>query len=160
MKIFVTGATGVIGRRVVPALMRAGHLVTAISRSPEGRDALEGVGATAVNVDLLDAAGVRHAVEGHDTIVNLATHMPSSAGRMFLPGAWRENDRVRREGSANLVDAAIATGARRLVQESFAPVYVPAGDRCGYRCAQSQVRNVQRHRRRAAPASRIRRRTR
>ena len=129
MKIFVTGATGAIGRRVVPGLLRLGHHVTAVGRSPEGRRTLEATGAMVVSVDLFDAAGVKRVLEGHDTIINLATHMPSSAGRMFLPGAWRENDRIRREGSANLVDAALATGATRFVQESFAPIYTPGGDR-------------------------------
>lgn len=129
MKIFVTGATGVIGRLVVPALVRAGHSVTAVSRSPEGRRTLEAAGATTVSVNLFNLDGVRRAVEGHDTIINLATHMPSTAGRMLLPGAWRENDRLRREGSGNLVTAALATGATRLIQESFAPVYVPDEDR-------------------------------
>jgi nucleoside-diphosphate-sugar epimerase len=129
MKIFVTGATGVIGRRVVPELIRRGHEVTAIGRSPEARRALEASGALAVSVSLFDRGDLRRAVEGHDTIINLATHMPASAGRMFLPGAWRENDRIRRDGSANLVEAALATAATRFVQESFAPIYEPAGDR-------------------------------
>jgi nucleoside-diphosphate-sugar epimerase len=129
MRIFVTGATGVIGRRVVPELIREGHRVTALVRSPEALKAVEATGAKAVSLDLFDPAAVKRAIQDHDTVINLATHMPSSAGRMFLPGAWCENDRIRREGSANLVQAARATGARRLVQESFAPIYEPAGDR-------------------------------
>jgi len=59
-------------------------------------------------------------VAGHDAVVNLATHMPPSTLRMLLPGAWRENDRIRRFASAILVDAAIAA-APRFVQESFGP---------------------------------------
>ena len=129
MKIFVTGATGVIGRRVVPRLISAGHQVTAMARSAESRRALEAAGARAVSTDLFDAAAVQRAVAGHDAIINLATHMPSSLPAMFMPGAWRENDRIRRTGSANLVDAAIATGATRFIQESFAPVYADGGDR-------------------------------
>ena len=126
--IFVTGATGVIGGRVLPHLTAAGHVVTAIGRSPEKRASIERAGARPVEVDLFDELRVRDAVAGHEAIVNLATHIPKSS-RMFLPGAWRENDRIRREGSRNLVDAAIAVGAERFVQESFAPMYADAGER-------------------------------
>ena len=73
------------------------------------------------------ADAVRKAVAGHDAVVNLATHMPAGY-RAFLPGAWAENDRIRRFASANLVDAAMATGATRFIQESFAPVYPDRGD--------------------------------
>src|SRR5215207_5105755 len=110
MKIFVTGATGVIGRRVVPALVAQGHAVTAVGRTPEKRARLEAQGARAVAVDLFDRDAVGAAVRGHDAVVNLATHVPSSTLGMLLRRGWRENDRVRREGSAVLVDAAIAAG--------------------------------------------------
>jgi hypothetical protein len=48
---------------------------------------------------------------------------------MFLPGAWKENDRLRRDASANLVDAAVACGVTKFIQESFAPTYPACGDR-------------------------------
>lgn len=129
MRIFVTGATGVIGHRVVPTLCAAGHQVTASGRNPERRAALERAGATVVSLDLFDRSAVHRAVAGHDVVINLATHMPASAMRMMLPGAFRENDRVRRDGSANLVDAALAGGATRFIQESFAPIYDDGGAR-------------------------------
>ena len=128
MHVFVTGATGVIGRRVVPLLTAAGHHVTAIARSPGKRAALEREGATAVSVELFDSGKLRPLMAGHDAVVNLATHMPASSTRMLLPGAWRENDRVRREGSAALVDSALAAGVPRFIQESFAPIYEDGGD--------------------------------
>jgi nucleoside-diphosphate-sugar epimerase len=127
MRIFVTGATGVIGRRAVPALVAAGYAVTAVGRTPAKRAALERAGATAVDLDLFDPAAVRAAVDGHEVVVNLATAIPP-ANRAMLLGAWRENDRIRTEGAANLVDAAIAAGATRFVQESFAPMYAGAGE--------------------------------
>ena len=125
--IFVTGATGVIGRRLLPLLAAAGHTVTAVGRSPAKRAAIERAGARPVELDLFDAAHVRRAVEGHEVVVNLATHIPPTS-RAFLPGAWRENDRIRREGSRILADAAIGAGARRFLQESFAPMYADAGE--------------------------------
>src|SRR5215213_10296471 len=129
MRIFVTGATGVIGRRVVPLLIHHGHRVTAAARSADKRAGLERLGATAVAADLFDVAALRRILQGHDTVINLATHMPSSSIGMLLPWSWRENDRVRREGSAALVDASLAAGVGRFVQESFAPIYEDGGDR-------------------------------
>jgi nucleoside-diphosphate-sugar epimerase len=129
MRVFVTGATGVIGRRVVPLLLARGDAVTAVARTAEKRAALEPLGAAVVGLDLFDLAAARRALDGHDAIVNLATHMPRSTTRMMLPGAWRENDRVRTTGSATLVEAARQAGVRRFVQESFAPMYEDGGAR-------------------------------
>jgi nucleoside-diphosphate-sugar epimerase len=129
MKIFLTGATGVIGRRLVPILAAAGQRVTAVGRSPVVRARLERHGVTTIDVDLFDSVAVRRAVAGHDIVVNLATHIPRSTLQMFLPWVWRENDRLRRVGSATLVDAASAAGAARFIQESFATVYPGCGDR-------------------------------
>jgi nucleoside-diphosphate-sugar epimerase len=128
MKVFVAGGTGVVGRRAVPLLVRAGHEVTAVARTAEKAAVLQKAGARPAAVDLFDADGVRRAVAGHDVVVNLATHIPRSFTRMLLPGAWRENDRIRREASAILADAAMAGGASRYVQESFAPMYPDRGD--------------------------------
>src|SRR5881296_445209 len=91
MRIFMTGATGVIGRRAVPLLVRAGHGVTAVGRTPRSRDVLTRAGAAAVDVDLFDPRAVARALPGHDAVINLATHIPHSTTSMFLPGAWREN---------------------------------------------------------------------
>ncbi len=128
MRIFVTGATGVIGKRVVPQLIGAGHHATAVARTAEKRASLTRQGADAVGADLFDSAALRRAVAGHDAVINLATSIPPSA-RVFLPGAWRENDRIRRVASHNLVEAALAGGVQRFVQESFAPTYPDSGDR-------------------------------
>lgn len=79
-------------------------------------------------MNLFDRKALRAAVTGHDVVINLAIHRPESAARTLLPGAWRENDRIRKIASANLVDAALAASARRFIQESFAPVYCDQGD--------------------------------
>ena len=129
MRIFVTGATGVVGRRAVPQLITAGHQVTAAGRNASRLEELRRAGAAVCQVDLFDPVALKRALAGHEVVVNLATHMPSSSLKMMLPRSFRENDRVRREGSANLVDAALAVGARRFIQESFAPAYADGGAR-------------------------------
>lgn len=128
MKVFVAGATGVIGRRAVEQLVAAGHEVTAVARSEEKAERLRAAGATPVAVSLFDPAGLAAAVAGHDAVVNLATSIPPMS-RSATPGAWRENDRIRTEGAANLVDAALAAGVGRFVQESVTFTYADAGDR-------------------------------
>jgi nucleoside-diphosphate-sugar epimerase len=129
MRIFVSGATGALGRRAVPLLLAAGHEVMAVGRTPEKRRLLERQGARALEVDLFDAAAVARAVGGADAICNLATAVPPPGPGLFLPWSWREMDRIRRQVSANLVDAALAAGTvQRVIQESFAPIYLDGGD--------------------------------
>ena len=126
MRILVTGATGVIGRRVVPALRARGHEITAVGRSSSRLATLARHGITTTALDLFDPPAVRQALRGHDVVLNLATHVPPNS-RAFLPGAWRQMDRVRREGSAIIADAGSAVGLQRYVQESFAPIYPDGG---------------------------------
>ena len=117
LRIFVAGGTGVIGRRVVPALVGAGHHVTAASRSHEGRARLAAQGAEVVAMNMFDEQDVCRAVGKQDVVINLATHMPSSSTKMLLPSSWRENDQVRRLGSNNIVIAARSGGADCVIQE-------------------------------------------
>ena len=124
----MTGASGVIGRRAVPLLVRSGHAVTAIGRSAVKQEMLARLGATPLDVDLFAVDDVRRAMDGHEAVINLATHIPPSTMRLFLPTAWRENDRIRSIASNVLVDAAIDVGAKRFIQESFAPIYADQGD--------------------------------
>ncbi len=108
-------------------MLRQGHSVLAVVHTAEKRNALEAQGAKATEVSLFELPGLVRVLEGYDVVMNLATHMPASIARTLLPGAWTENDRIRREGSRNLVDAAISAGVQRFVQESFAPVYPDRG---------------------------------
>jgi nucleoside-diphosphate-sugar epimerase len=126
--VFIAGGTGVVGRRVIPTLVSAGYQVTAAARAAASAEKLRAMGATPIVVDLFDATAVRRAAGKPDVVINLATHMPSSTTKMMLPWAWRENDRVRREGAANLAATARATGADCFIQESFAPIYADGGD--------------------------------
>jgi nucleoside-diphosphate-sugar epimerase len=128
MKVFVTGATGVLGRRTVPLLVAAGHAVTAVARSPQKAALVRTLGAEPVEVDLFDVSAVKTAVEGHDGVVNVATRIPPPS-RAALPGAWSENGRLRSVASRHLVDASLAAGVGRFVQESIAFIYPDCGDR-------------------------------
>jgi nucleoside-diphosphate-sugar epimerase len=126
MRVFVTGGTGAIGRPAVTALIEAGHTVSALARTPDRAAWLEDRGARAVAVSLFDREGLALAVAGHDAVINLASAMPSTA-RFVLPSAWAATQRVRTEGSAAVVDAALDAGVGKVVQESVAMIYPDGG---------------------------------
>ncbi|QYG95127.1 NAD(P)-dependent oxidoreductase [Iamia sp. SCSIO 61187] len=128
MKVFLAGGTGVVGTRALPALVAAGHDVTAVARSDEKAALVERLGGTPVTVDLFDPAAVAGALTGHEVVVNLATSVPPLA-RSARKKAWAMHGRLRSEASRNLVDAALAAGASRYVQESICFPYLDAGDR-------------------------------
>ena len=128
MRIFITGSTGVVGKRAIPQLIRLGHSVTAAIHAAHKRADVEQTGATAVEADLFDPVSLRQNMAGHDVVVNLATHIPRSGLSMFMRSAWRENDRIRSIGAANIAQIAGDLGVQRLIQESFAPVYADRGE--------------------------------
>ncbi|MEZ5382371.1 MAG: NAD(P)-dependent oxidoreductase [Microthrixaceae bacterium] len=126
MKVFVTGGTGAIGRHAVDALLSDGHEVSALARSKERGAWLDERGARPVEVSIFDRSALGAAFAGHDAVVNLATALPSTS-RFMLPWAWRENDRIRTEGSAAVADAARSAGVPSLVQESVCMLYADRG---------------------------------
>lgn len=126
MKVFVTGGTGAIGRHVIPALVSEGHTVSALVRTSEKAAGLTEQGATPVSVSIFDTSALAAAVAGHDAIANLATAIPPVT-RFMRAKAWHDNDRIRTEGSAAVVDAAIAAGVGRFVQESVSMLYQDRG---------------------------------
>lgn len=128
MELFVTGGTGAIGGYAVPALVAAGHHVRALTRSEDTARQVVAAGATPVAVSLFDVDGLTAAVAGCDAVVNLASALPSTATFMFT-SAWNDCLHVRSAGSAAIVDAAIAAGVPRVVQESVAMIYRGQGDR-------------------------------
>lgn len=121
--IAVIGATGVAGRHLVPRLVERGHTVIAQYRNGKGRSALEAAGATAVHADILDAASLLPLLDGADTVINLATSIPSPRSA----ATWDMNDRIRLDGTANLLSAARQTGCRRIVQQSVCLVHAGLG---------------------------------
>lgn len=126
-KIFVTGATGVLGRRVIPRLIDEGHDVTAVARSADKARTLGEQGATPIDVDLFDPEAIRSAVAGHDAIAHLATNIPTGSSAM-RKGGWHNNDRLRSEAAGHLSTAAIELGIGRYVQESITFPYVDRAD--------------------------------
>lgn len=120
MRIFVAGASGVIGSRLVPRLVEAGHVVAGMTRTPSKTGLLEALGATAVVCDVFDADGLRAAVGDFspDVVIHELTDLPDEADRIAASGG--ANARIRREGTRNLIAAARASGAERFLAESVA----------------------------------------
>src|SRR5918998_1461915 len=127
MKVFVLGATGVIGRRALPALTAAGHEVSALARGPAREARVSSLGAAPVEADPFDEAGLTRALSGHDAVINVMTRIPPLS-RAALPKAWRENDHLRREASRNVARAARRARVGRLVQESIGFLYADGGE--------------------------------
>lgn len=128
MKVFVTGATGALGKSVVPLLVAAGHDVRGAARTDEKAAWLRAQGAEAVSVDLFDASSVKDAVTGCDAVAHLATNVPAGA-KAVRPKNWAMHNRLRAEATPLLVDAALATGAQVFVKESICFFYEDGGDR-------------------------------
>jgi nucleoside-diphosphate-sugar epimerase len=120
VRVFVAGATGVIGVRLVPLLASSGHHVAGMTRSPQKAEALRALGAEPVVCDVFDAAALGEAVVGYgaEAVVHQLTDLPDDAARITEFGA--ANARIRREGTRNLLAAARAAGARRFVAQSVA----------------------------------------
>ena len=131
MKVFVAGATGVIGRRLVPRLIEAGHEVTGMTRSEGNVARLTAAGATGVVCDAFDAAGVDTAVAAArpEVVIHELTDIPAAVNPRRLERDVERNDRLRIEGTRNLVRAAEAAGARRVIAQSIAFAYAPSGPR-------------------------------
>jgi nucleoside-diphosphate-sugar epimerase len=128
MRVFVAGASGAIGRPLLPRLLAAGHEVTGMTRREERASEIRAAGAAAVVCDAFDAAALRDAVAAAkpEAVVHALTALPPK----FNPKKdyLAPTNRIRVEGTRNLIAAAQAAGARRLVAESIAFAYEPRGD--------------------------------
>lgn len=128
MRIFVAGASGAIGRPLLRQLLAAGHEVTGMTRREERAEEIRAAGAEAVVCDAFDAEALREAMVAArpEIVVHALTALPPN----FKPRSdyLAATNRVRVEGTRNLVAAAMAAGARRIVAESVAFFYEPEGD--------------------------------
>jgi len=122
MKVFVAGATGALGKQLVPQLVARGHDVVGMTRSASKRDAIAAIGATAAVVDALDADAVAHAVTAArpDVIVHELTALPAAANLRHFDREFALTNRLRTEGTDNLLAAGRAVAVRRFVAQSYA----------------------------------------
>ena len=127
MKVFLAGATGVIGRPLVKLLREAGHAVTGTTRSPGKAAAIEALGASAMVVDAFDAAALTQAVAAAkpEVVIHQLTDLPDTMDPARRAAVQEANARLRIEGTRNLMAAAQASGARRVVAQSIAFIYAP-----------------------------------
>jgi 2-alkyl-3-oxoalkanoate reductase len=122
MKVFVAGASGAIGTRLVPQLIDRGHEVVGTYRSPGNAERVRALGADPVVLDLLDPRAVRDAVleAKPDAIVHQATALADAGFSRNLDRTFAETNRLRREGTNALLAAAREAGVSRFVAQSFA----------------------------------------
>jgi 2-alkyl-3-oxoalkanoate reductase len=127
VRVFLAGATGVIGRRLVPMLIADGHHVTGMTRAPGKVDALRAAGVEPVVADALDRDAVRRAVsDAHpDAVIHQLTSLPARIDPRTIGRDFATNDRLRSEGTRILVDAAQEAGATRILAQSIAFAYAP-----------------------------------
>jgi len=125
MRIFLAGASGAIGRQLVPLLVADGHVVAGTTRSESKARMLRELGAEPVVLDVYDAEALRDAVVafGPDLVMHQLTDLPDDVAE--LAGSAAANARMREEGTTNLIAAARAAGAERFLAQSIA--WVPQG---------------------------------
>jgi nucleoside-diphosphate-sugar epimerase len=130
MKVFVAGASGVIGRSLVPLLIRNEHQVTGMTRSSDRAEQLRSLGAEPVICDALDVQALREAVRAAapQAVMHELTDLPSRLDPRKYKTQLAGTNRLRREGTANLVAAAREAGAERILAQSIAFAYAPSGD--------------------------------
>jgi nucleoside-diphosphate-sugar epimerase len=127
MKVFIAGATGVLGRALIPLLLQQGHTVRALVRSIE--KAPVGAGVELSQGDLLSEETKERMpalMSGCQAALHIATAIPRDFG---AAGAWDTNTRLRIEGTRSLLDASLAAGVERYIQQSITLVYQDGGDR-------------------------------
>lgn len=125
--LFLAGASGAIGQRLAPLLVRAGHRVVGTTRRPDKARELEALGVEPVILDVYDAKALREAVAAAtpEIVLHQLTDLPAAMKTDDMAGALARNARLREVGTANLLAAAVAAGARRMVAQSLAFVYAP-----------------------------------
>ena len=123
MNVFVAGATGVLGRRLVVRFHERGHRVMGLARNPANEALIRSLGGEPRAGDLFDADSLARAAEGAEVVVHAATAIPSKL--RTTASDWAMNDRIRRDGTRALTAAASRVGARQYIQESIVWVAQP-----------------------------------
>jgi len=126
MKIFVAGATGVLGRGLLRQFRNRGHEVVGLARSEKGERIVRSLGGESRRADLFDVDSLARAAEGSEVVIHAVTAIPVNTKP--VPADWRMNDRVRREGTRALCVAAKRIGARIFLLQSIVWVARPPDD--------------------------------
>ena len=125
MRVFLAGAAGAIGRRLVPLLLRAGHEVTGTTRSAATASELARAGVVPAVLDVFDAPALIAAVSAAKpaVIIHQFTDLPRQFDEARIVASYAKNARIRSEGTCNLIAAAQAAAARRFIVQSIAFAY-------------------------------------
>lgn len=123
-KVFIAGATGVLGRRLIRSFQERGHSVTGLARNPKGEEVIQSLGGESRHADLFDAESLTRAAEGAEVVIHAATSIPTKL-RTSLKD-WEMNDRIRREGTQALTTCAANIGAKVYLQQSVVWVAKPS----------------------------------
>lgn len=127
MKIFVAGATGVIGRQLLPRLIEVGHEATAMTRSDDSAKKLRVKGAKAVVCNVFDRQKLTSVMvtAQPDVVIHQLTALPERIDPRTVSRDLVATNRVRTEGTRNLIEAAKAAGVKRFIAQGFSPYYAP-----------------------------------
>ena len=130
MKVFLAGAYGAIGRRLIPLLVKAGHDVTGTTRSSESAQKLAKAGVHPAVLDVFDAPAVAAAVRSAapQVMIHQLTDLPREFDQARVSAAYPANARIRIEGTRNLIAAAHGAPVRRFIVQSIAFAYAPGGE--------------------------------
>jgi len=127
VKIFLTGASGVMGRSSIDALHQAGHSVVGLARTTTSAARIEALGAQSCLGDIYDIGALTSGMRGCDAVANLATKVPVGTAAL-LPGSLRAVDRIRVHGSKVVAEAARKADVGRIVQQSLSFIYADQDD--------------------------------
>jgi nucleoside-diphosphate-sugar epimerase len=123
MKIFIAGATGVLGRRLVQQFQERGHNVIGMARNAKNEATIRSLGGESRAADLFDAESLAQAADGADVVIHAATAIPTNPKPR--PEDWKLNDRIRRDGTRALGRAAAKVGAKQFLVQSITWVARP-----------------------------------
>jgi len=125
VRVFLAGASGVVGVPLVKLLVGAGHQVTGMGRSPQSDKTMSVLGADYVAVDVFDAEMLAQAIAAArpDVIIHQLTDLPARLDPSLMGEAPLRNARIREEGTRNLVQGALTAGVRRMIAQSIAWAY-------------------------------------